>query len=100
MNQPHHRSLRSRVPQKMLSAFLIWRGTNFSFKRMRTFFAGLCPQFFGQVVGLKCGLGFAKLFFWGFGFGKTETEFPARRRGLGRNAGGFGNPFSAAAGIL
>src|SRR3989338_7829623 len=29
---------------------------------MRTFFAGLCPQCFGQVVGLQCGRGKAKLF--------------------------------------
>jgi len=41
-----------------------------------------------KLTEFKCGLGFAKLFFWGFGFGKTETEFPARRRGLGRNPRG------------
>ena len=65
-------------------------------------------SFFGMVVAgevgfllreklaeFKCGLGFAKLFFWGFGFGKTETEFPARRRGLGRNPRGVRNLFSA-----
>jgi len=42
------------------------------------------------VVGLQCGLGFAKLFFWGFGFGKTETESSRPQKGVwGMNAGGF-----------
>jgi len=42
------------------------------------------------VVGLQCGLGFAKLFFWGFGFGKTETEFSRPQKGVwGMNAGGI-----------
>jgi len=27
-----------------------------------------------KLTEFKCGLGFAKLFFWGFGFGKTETN--------------------------
>src|SRR3990167_8580383 len=48
-----------------------------------------------KLTEFKCGLGFAKLFFWGFGFGKTETEFPARMRGLERNPRGFRNPFLA-----
>jgi len=71
----------------------------FFLKKERTFFsAGHCPQRIVQVVGLQYGLGFAKLFFWGFGFGKTETEFPARRRGLGRNPRGLRfRIFSAAA---
>ncbi|OHA24856.1 MAG: hypothetical protein A3D52_02690 [Candidatus Taylorbacteria bacterium RIFCSPHIGHO2_02_FULL_44_36] len=51
--------------KKMFSAFLIWRAPVFSSKRMRTFFAGLCPQCFGQVVGLQYGLGKAKKLFSG-----------------------------------
>ncbi|KKU50555.1 MAG: hypothetical protein UX72_C0039G0013 [Parcubacteria group bacterium GW2011_GWA2_47_10] len=35
---PHHRSLRSRVPQKMFSAFLILCATDFSSKRKRKLF--------------------------------------------------------------
>jgi len=46
-------------------------------------------QVFGQCVGLQCGLGFVKTIFWGKGFGKTFANFPARRKGLGRNAGGI-----------
>ena len=36
-----------------------------------------------KLTEFKCGLGFAKTIFWGYGFGKTETEFPARRKGSG-----------------
>jgi hypothetical protein len=39
------------------------------------------------VVGLQCGLGFAKLFFWEFGFGKTETEFSRPQEGSGEECG-------------
>ena len=42
-----------------------------------------------KLAEFKCGLGFAKTIFWGKGFGKTSAEFPARRRGLGRNSRGL-----------
>jgi len=73
--------------KKMFSAILFCARPIFSSKRMRTFFAGLCPQWIGQVVGLQCGLGFAKLFFWGFGFGKTETECSRPQEGSGEECG-------------
>ena len=38
---------------------------------------------------LKKGLGRAKQFFWGFGFALPRLLYSARRRGLGRNAGGI-----------
>ncbi|MCI0566361.1 hypothetical protein L0Y46_04170 [bacterium] len=61
-------------------------------KKERVFSFGVLPEKFpGSVAGLQCGLGFAKLFFWGFGFGKTETEF-SRPHSFPRplSAGGIG----------
>ena len=39
------------------------------------------------MAGLQFGLGFAKLFFWGKGFGKTSADFPPAERGLGNECG-------------
>jgi len=57
----------------------------------RTFFFGVLPsKYSGSVAGLQFGLGFAKLFFWGKGFGKPETEFfRLQKGGWGMNAGGL-----------
>jgi hypothetical protein len=47
-----------------------------------------------KLAEFKCGLGFAKAIFWGFGFGKTETEFSRPQKGVwGMNAGGLGSGF-------
>ena len=68
---------------------------------MRTFFAGLCPQFFGQVVGLQCGLGFAKTIFRGKGFGKTSTNvflhFDRAEEGSGEESARASSDFLARA---
>jgi hypothetical protein len=72
-------------------------GVKFLLKKERVFFfRGSALHVFGQVAE-QCGLGFAEAIFWGNGFRKTSTDFSdghsdlglARRRGLGRNAGGF-----------
>ncbi|OGE70904.1 hypothetical protein A3J21_01900 [Candidatus Daviesbacteria bacterium RIFCSPLOWO2_02_FULL_43_11] len=64
---------------------------NFFLKKERVFFfRGSALQVFGQCVGLQYGLGKAKIFFsGGKDFSFCLGSFPARRRGLGRNAGGF-----------
>ena len=41
-----------------------------------------------KLTEFKCGLGFAKLFFWGYGFGKTETKFFGGEFGFGFPRGG------------
>jgi len=47
----------------------------FLLKKERVFFfRGSALQVFGQCGEAKCGLGFAKTIFWGFGFGKTEAN--------------------------
>ena len=73
---PATASLRSATPKrKMFLAFLICAGWIFSEKGKDIFLGVLPSKYSGSVAGLQCGLGFAKLFFWRFGFGKTETEF-------------------------
>jgi len=50
-------------------------GVEFLLKKERVFFfRGSALQVFGQCGEAKCGLGFAKTIFWGFGFGKTEAN--------------------------
>ena len=54
----------------------------------------LLPKSYAQRIAPPppSGLGFAKLFFWGFGFGKTETESSRPQKGVwGMNAGWFRN---------
>ena len=89
MNEsPATASLRSATPKEKCSLlFGFARGWIFS-KMERTFFFGVLPsKYSGSVAGLQCGLGFAKLFFWGFGFGKTSADFPPAERGLGNECG-------------
>ena len=64
----------------MFLAILFCARPIFSENGKDIFFGVLPSKYSGSVAGLQCGLGFAKLFFWEFGFGKTETEFPARRK--------------------
>ena len=42
----------------------------------------------GETGGIQIRTRFCQTIFWGKGFGKTSAEFPARRRGLGRNPRG------------
>ena len=60
-------------------------GVKFLLKKERVFFlSGFCPPSIRAVWrGFNVDSVLPKLFFWGFGFGKTETEFPARRNGSG-----------------
>ena len=37
----------------------------------------------GETDGIQMRTRFCQTIFWGFGFGKTETEFSARRKGSG-----------------
>ena len=81
MNRPTTASLRSATPKEKHSLLFVFARTGFFLKRKGCFSFGVLPsKYSGSVAGLQCGLGFAKLFFWEFGFGKTETEFPARRK--------------------
>ena len=91
---PHHRSLRSRVPQKNVLILLGEKSVARKQISGEHFFAGLCREC-RQVAGLQCGLGFAKTIFWGKGFGKTSAEFSRAEEGSGeesarvfRNRGG------------
>jgi len=65
-------------------------GVKFLLKKERVFFfRGSALQVFGQCVGLQYGLGKTKIYFsGGKDFSFCLGSFPARRRGLGRNAGG------------
>src|SRR3989344_9102739 len=37
----------------------------------------------GETDGIQMRTRFCQTIFWGYGFGKTETEFSARRKGSG-----------------
>ena len=81
---PTTASLRSATPKKNVPCFSDFARDHFFLKMERTFFFGVLPsKYSGSVAGLQYGLGFAKTIFWGKGFGKTSTDFPARRKGSG-----------------
>jgi hypothetical protein len=58
-------------------------------------FGVLPSKYSGSVAGLQCGLGFAKLFFWGKGFGKTSADFPRAGGVWGGMRAGFFLTFCA-----
>jgi len=83
----------AREPAKKFSLLFFCARRIFSVKRKRKLFCRLL-LLTEQVVGLRCGLGFAKTIFWGKGFGKTSAEFSRPQKGVwGMNAGGIPNSF-------
>ena len=63
------------------------------------FFLGLClPSIQAVWRGFNSDSVLRKLFSGDMDFRKTETEFPARRRGLGRNPRGFSESVFGGAG--
>ena len=71
---PATASLHSATPKrKNAPCFSDFRRGGFFLKRKGHFsFWGSTLQVFGQCGGAKCGLGFAKTIFWGFGFSQNR----------------------------
>src|SRR3989344_8712688 len=89
---PTHWRVRQQPRKKKHSLlFLIFAGVNFFLKKERVFFfRGSAQEVSGQCVGLQYGLGKTKICFsGGKDFSFCLGCISARRRGLGRNAGGF-----------
>src|SRR3990167_6609115 len=91
MNQPHHRSLRSRVPQKMFSAFLILREGGFFLKRKGHFSLVFCPPSIRAVRGASIRTKFWQNYFLGIWIWQNRDCISRPQKGVwGMNAVGFG----------
>ncbi len=82
---PATASFHSATPKrKNIPCSFYFRGDEFFLKWKGYFsFWALPYKYSGSVAGLQYCLGFAKTIFWGLDFRKTETNFPARRKGSG-----------------
>ncbi|MBU6431673.1 hypothetical protein KGQ29_04900 [Patescibacteria group bacterium] len=66
MNRPATASQSLGNPEKNTPCISDLAGVKFLLKKERVFFfRGSALQVFGQCGGTKCGLGFAKIIFWG-----------------------------------
>ncbi len=84
MNQPHHHSLRSRIPQKKIPCFLDLAGVKFFLKKERIFFlrdSALNES--GRWWGFNADSVLPNYFSGDLDLAKPRLNSPARRKGSG-----------------